>query len=428
MKIKFIELHICFSLNFKKHLNKLQEKFKMNISLKDYHYELPEEKIAKYPTEPRDASKLLVYKNGEMTHQRFYDLPSLLPEKSFLFFNNTKVVPARMFFQKEGGAVIEIFVLEPALPSKIVALAMQQTKKITCLCLIGNKKRMKGNDKLIREVVYEDKIISLTIAYHNADENLIDFEWDADGLRWIDILNIFGELPLPPYFNRKPEKGDDNKYQTVFAKEEGAVAAPTAGLHFSEKVLSDIEKLGIKKDFITLHVSAGTFQPIKVENAVEHSMHSEQVIFSLQNLENILFNIGHIIAVGTTSLRALESLYWFGVKLLLEKEEIFSVKKLYPYQLEKEKHPDKIRVLENLVLFMKEKNIVELIGETEIFIFPGYEFKICNGLITNYHLPETTLILLVAAFVGPDWRKIYESALENNYRFLSYGDSSLLLP
>ena len=400
----------------------------MNINLKDYYYELPEDKIAKYPAEPRDSSKLLIYDKGEITHDSFYNLPDLLTNDSFLFFNDTKVIPARLFFKKPTGSIIEIFLLEPFAPTHIVSLAMQENSNVVWKCLVGNKKRWKNNEKLFNEIDFNNQKILIEVEYEDFEKNLIRFNWNDKNLRWVDILQIFGEIPLPPYFKRKPTIEDGDKYQTVFAKQEGAVAAPTAGLHFTDTVLKNIEKKGILKDFITLHVSAGTFQPIKVENATEHIMHSEQIIFSLKNVENIFNHLDKIIAVGTTSLRALESLYWFGVKLLLENDEIFFVKKLYPYEIRKSDLPENKIVFQNLISYMKKNNISNLMGETEIFIFPGYDFKICKGLITNYHLPETTLILLVAAFIGENWKKVYDQALNNNYRFLSYGDSSLLLP
>ncbi len=400
----------------------------MNINLKDYYYELPEEKIAKHPVEPRDSSKLLIYDKGEITHNSFNNLSDFLTDGSFLFFNDTKVIPARLFFKKITGSVIEIFLLEPFAPTRIVSMAMQEQGNVVWKCLVGNKKRWKNNEKLFHEIDFNNQKIILEVEYDDFEKNLIRFNWTDKNLKWVDILQIFGEIPLPPYFKRKPNIEDEDKYQTVFAKQEGAVAAPTAGLHFTDAVLKNIEQKGILKDFITLHVSAGTFQPIKVENVTEHVMHSEQIIFSLKNVENIFNHLDKIIAVGTTSLRALESLYWFGVKLLLEKNELFFVKKLYPYEMKISDLPETKNVFQNLISFMKKNNISDLMGETEIFIFPGYDFKVCKGLITNYHLPETTLILLVAAFIGDHWKKVYGEALDNNYRFLSYGDSSLLLP
>ena len=397
------------------------------ISLKDYTYILPEDRIAIFPAQPRDSAKLLVCEHGRISHTHFANLPDFLPEGSFLFFNNTKVIPARLFFNKSTGAVIEIFLLEPEAPHRIVALAMQQTGSCTWQCLIGNKKRWKNGEKLVHELSYEDNTLTLRAELTDT-ENSVRFTWNPTHLPWVEVVQHFGELPLPPYFKRKPAEADKQKYQTVYAQQDGAVAAPTAGLHFTENVLADLRKKGIGTDFLTLHVSAGTFQPVKTENALDHTMHAEQLVFSLENVKNVLKNHKNMVAVGTTSLRALESLYWFGIKLLTEKSPVFFIEKLFPYQFETARLPETKAVLQAILDFMEQHELKELLGETEIFIVPGYNFKLCRGLLTNYHLPETTLMLLVAAFVGEDWRKVYEAALANDYRFLSYGDSSLLLP
>jgi S-adenosylmethionine:tRNA ribosyltransferase-isomerase len=397
------------------------------IKLSDYHYRLPDEKIARFPAEPRDSAKLLVYEAGEISHGQFSNLPDFLPESSFLFFNDTKVIPARLFFQKTTGAIIEIFLLEPRLPVNNVALAMQQTGNLVWHCLVGNKKRWKNGETLTCKLDFDNKPIILTATYADFEENLIHFSWENETLTWATVVQLFGEIPLPPYFKRKAGESDKQKYQTVYAKNDGAVAAPTAGLHFTEKVLADLEKKGIGKDFLTLHVSAGTFQPIKDGNISSHKMHAEQFIVSFENLKNIYNNLDNIVAVGTTSLRTLESLYW-AVPSSMNEKAVFKVEQLKPYQTPKNQLPDAKSMLEDWLAFMDKHKLLEITGETEIFIVPGYEFKICKGLITNYHLPETTLVLLIAAFVGQDWRKIYDQALKNNYRFLSYGDSSLLLP
>ncbi|MBC8109885.1 MAG: S-adenosylmethionine:tRNA ribosyltransferase-isomerase, partial [Verrucomicrobia bacterium] len=270
------------------------------INLKDYQYFLPNEKIAKFPAEPRDSAKLLVYKSGDISHAQFSELPALLPESSFLFFNNTKVIPARLFFQKTTGAIIEIFLLEPRLPVNNMALAMQQTGSVIWHGMVGNKKRWKNGEKLIQNRDFQGETIALTAEYADFEENLIRFSWEQENLNWVNIVQLFGEIPLPPYFKRKPSEADKQKYQTVYASNEGAVAAPTAGLHFTEKVFSDLEKKGIGKDFLTLHVSAGTFQPIKDGNVAAHQMHAEQFIVSFENLKNIYTNLDSIIAVGTT--------------------------------------------------------------------------------------------------------------------------------
>jgi S-adenosylmethionine:tRNA ribosyltransferase-isomerase len=397
------------------------------INLKDFDYHLPDYKIAKFPAEPRDSSKLLVYNKGTVSHSQFFNLPDFLPAGSFLFFNNTKVIPARLYFQKSTGATIEIFLLEPREPTNIITLAMQHTGSVVWQCMIGNKKKWKNGEKLKLSEIYGETAKELVAECIDENANLIRFSWNDDSMRWTDILQLLGEIPLPPYFKRKPSEADKEKYQTVYAEKDGAVAAPTAGLHFTEEVFKSLANQGIGKDFLTLHVSAGTFQPVKTENALDHNMHSEQVVFSKENLENLLKYEGKIIAVGTTSLRALESLYW-TLDAPVEGSGFFSIEKLKPYETPAEKQIPFAEIIRRWISYMEKHNLREIRGETEIMIVPGYEFKVCRGLITNYHLPETTLILLVAALVGEDWRKIYDVALQNDYRFLSYGDSSLLLP
>ena len=400
------------------------------ILLADYQYDLPDERIARYPVEPRDSSKLQIYQDGKITHEHFFNLPDYLPSDSFLVFNDTKVIPARVCLQKNTGAVIEIFLLHPEAPTRIINDAMQQTESCVWSCMIGNKKRWKSGEILTAE-------LRITNRYADADElriraewvdienNWVKFSWESDVefLTFANVIRTLGEIPLPPYLNRKAESRDKETYQTVYSKIEGAVAAPTAGLHFTENVFENLAKKGVNHAFVTLHVGAGTFQPVKVLNAVEHTMHAEQVVFTQELLEKLQNHLGKIIAVGTTSVRALESLYWYGVRLL-QGEKSFWIEKLSPYQTKE--FPSAADSLEAVLSFMKSQNLKELVGETEIMIFPGYEFKICKGLITNYHQPNSTLMLLIAAFVGPDWRKIYDEALANEYRFLSYGDSSLL--
>ena len=396
-----------------------------DVKLSDYHYQLPSTHIAQEPLPQRDMAKLLFYDKGTIKDFVFHQVPELLPKESFLVFNNTKVIPARLLLQKPTGAVIEVFLLEPKAPSQIVAVTMEARNSCIWTCLIGNKKRFK--EALILDLVIEAEETQLKVELIGEQE--VVFDWDNKNLSFAEILNHLGKIPLPPYIKRNTQKEDEERYQTVFAEKEGAVAAPTASLHFTEKVLEQIAYKGIKTDFLTLHVGAGTFQPVKEEDFTKHTMHSEQIIVSLKNIENLLNNLSkNIIAVGTTAMRTLESLYWFGAKILQQKptEIRIWVEKLLPYELKNP--PSAKEALEAIKNFMVENNIEEIRGETEIFIFPPYQFKICKGLITNFHLPETTLILLVAAFVGKDWRNIYEHALESNYRFLSYGDSSLLLP
>ncbi len=405
----------------------------MEVLLTDYQYDLPDARIARYPVEPRDASKLLIYQAGNITHQHFYNLADYLPEKSFLVFNDTKVIPARVFFQKPTGAMIEVFLLHPELPTRVINDAMQQTQSCVWSCMVGNKKRWKEKEVLSTELRMTNHELRIRAEWADMEKNWVKFTWDSgdESPTFAEVIRALGEIPLPPYLNRKTEARDVETYQTVYSKIEGAVAAPTAGLHFTENVFEKLASKGIKHTFVTLHVGAGTFQPVKVQNAVEHSMHTEQVVYSRTLIEELLDNVENIIAVGTTSMRSLESLYWYGAKLWANQEKTnrqpFFIEKLAPYQNEVTL-PTPEESLKAIIAFMKENSSEELVGETEIMIFPGYDFKLCKGLITNYHQPNSTLMLLVAAFVGPNWRNIYDAALANEYRFLSYGDSSLLLP
>jgi len=397
-----------------------------NIRLSEYTYDLPKDRIAKFPLQDRSQSKLLVYNNSEISHDHFKSIAQYLPEGATLFFNDTKVIPARLHFQKETGALIEVFLLEPKTPTNNVAEAMLVKNHCTWKCMVGNFKKWKDNQKLHIELVIDGQPVNLWASIAERHVMEIAFEWDSND-RFVDIVEAFGKVPLPPYIDREVEKEDHDRYQTVYSAHEGAVAAPTAGLHFTDEVIEQIKDAGSTLDYLTLHVSAGTFQPIKEENAIEHAMHSEQVVISIKNLDTLL-NSQKVIAVGTTSMRTLESLYWFGVKILLDKDTVFQIPKLYPYQHHTEALPTMKEAIKAVKDFMLQKGVTKLNGHTEIFIFPGYEFRVCDGLITNYHLPGSTLILLVAAFIGEDWRKVYQEAMDNDYRFLSYGDSSLLLP
>jgi S-adenosylmethionine:tRNA ribosyltransferase-isomerase len=396
------------------------------INYEDYLYELAEERIAKHPLEQRDASKLLVYKQGEIRHQTFRQIESVLPENAHLVFNNTKVIPARLYFQKKTGAIIEVFLLHPEAPSRVISQAMTQTSFGVWSVMIGNLRKWKDGDVLERELEVRGQKVVLKAKLQDRENKLIRFEWENPEVRFVDLIEAAGEVPLPPYMNRKPGEEDKPRYQTVYSQKEGAVAAPTAGLHFTNEVIESIKAKGITTDYLTLHVSAGTFQPIKEKNVIEHPMHSEQIEVSRQNIEKLLDPERKIFAVGTTSMRTMESLYWFGVKLLKGEEKIFKIDKLMPYAFKEEELPTRQQSMQAILDFMEEQQINELLGETEIFIFPGYTFRMCEGLVTNFHQPGSTLILLVAAFVGEDWRKIYQQALENDYRFLSYGDSSVL--
>ncbi|MCE6992837.1 S-adenosylmethionine:tRNA ribosyltransferase-isomerase [Dyadobacter sp. CY323] len=395
------------------------------IDLADYFYDLPDDRIAHYPLAERDSSKLLIYKNGTITHQHFSDLPSNLPSETLLVFNDTKVIPARAYFRKQTGAVIELLLLHPELPTRIINDAMLVRQQCVWECMIGNKKRWKLKDILNAEIQINGEPVALQAAYVDYDRNHVQLSWTGD-FTFLEIVKGLGQIPLPPYLNRDTEEQDSQTYQTVYAHHDGAVAAPTAGLHFTEKVFEKLEVRNIKRAFLTLHVGAGTFLPIKVTSVTEHRMHSEQIVFSRKSIGELIHSSGMIVPVGTTSLRSLESLYWFGVKLLRKETTDFQIEKLYPYPLLGTELPSAAQSLNAIADFMDDQKIDQLTGETEIFIFPGYKFQLCKALITNYHQPGSTLILLVAAFVGKDWRKIYSEAFEKEYRFLSYGDSSLI--
>ena len=395
------------------------------INLRDYEYTLPEDRIAKYPLEKRDDSKLLHYKAGNITHHRFYNLPDLLEEGMLLVYNDTKVIPARLIFQRETGAKIEIFLLAPVSPSTVIPEIMLAKHPVSWETMIGNAKKWKDGEILKGRVQHLGKEIILEAKLLDRDRKLVEFSWSPFDVAFVDIVESSGEVPLPPYLNRKAEEEDKSRYQTVYSKKEGAVAAPTAGLHFTEEVFSAMRKKGVKESEVTLHVSAGTFQPIKVDKVQEHPMHSEQIHLQRSVIEKCLEQEGKTVAVGTTSVRSLESLYWYGVKLIENKGEEFFVEKLFPYE-KREVLPTKKEALQAVLDLMDSTGQTEIMGSTEIFIFPGYQFQMIEGLITNFHQPGTTLVLLIAAMIGKDWEFVYQEALEKDYRFLSYGDSSLL--
>ncbi|MEZ4944540.1 MAG: S-adenosylmethionine:tRNA ribosyltransferase-isomerase [Cyclobacteriaceae bacterium] len=392
------------------------------IKSSDYVYHLPDDRIAIHPLEQRDHAKLMVYAQGKITHQHFYDLPALLPSDAALFFNDTKVIPARILFQKKTGAQIEVFLLQPLQGDLPVQLAMQSKHNTQWLCTIGNLKKWKEGTTLY--INRNDLTLSATLK--DAKSGEVDFSWSPSDWSFAEVINHFGNTPLPPYLHREANENDKNRYQTVYSELEGAVAAPTAGLHFTDRVLQQIQAKGIPTDFLTLHVSAGTFQPIKTENALDHDMHSEQIIVTRKNLESLLQKNRKIIAVGTTSMRTLESLYWYGVKLIQTGPQPFQIGQNDPYKHNLGILPPREAAIREVLQQMGSEEY--LVGHTSIFMVPGYRFKVCEGLITNFHQPGSTLMLLVAAFVGDHWKQLYDAALQNGYRFLSYGDSSLLLP
>lgn len=385
----------------------------MGINLKDYTYVLPETRIADHPATERGLSKLLVYKQGDISHHRFVNIIDQIDKEATLVFNDTKVIPARIVMHKQTGARIEIFLLEPISPSAAHEAVMISENTCSWKCMIGNAKKWKIGTTLSHQS------LEMSATRMSADE--VRFDWK--GITFSELLGEIGKIPLPPYIEREVDEVDKERYQTVYSKMNGAVAAPTAGLHFTEDILAQLPSRGILTEYVTLHVSAGTFQPIKSDDITEHPMHNEQVWVKRDTIQTLLSN-KQTIVVGTTSMRTLESLYWFGVKLQNGEKDFF-IGKDTPYSLEP---IDKIKALENILSFMDENNLSEIGGQTEIFIYPGYTFKMCDGLITNYHMPSSTLVLLVAAFIGKDWRRVYQAALDNDYRFLSYGDSSLLIP
>lgn len=398
------------------------------IDIEEYDYFLPDERIAKFPLTERDTSKLLIYNKGEITESRFRNLTDFLPEKTLLVRNNTRVIQARLLFFKETGARIEIFCLEPHQPSDYV-LSFQQTRQCEWHCMIGNLKKWKEGC-LYAEFVAGRHSVKLAAERMGGDRlsHIVRFFWNEPSLTFADILDAVGELPIPPYLNREAEESDKQAYQTVYAKIEGSVAAPTAGLHFTDTVLQDLEKRGVDIAEVTLHVGAGTFQPVKSHTIGGHQMHTEVISVSRETIEQLIENHGSIVAVGTTSVRTLESLYCLGKQLMTkEKGFQFQVQQWEPYDSDAV-FPEPREALRALIAYMDARGLQKLNAATRIIIAPGYRFRIVSGMITNFHQPKSTLLLLISAFVGQDWQKIYRYALDKGFRFLSYGDSSLLLP
>ncbi len=397
------------------------------IQLSDYTYELPQDRIAEKPLPERDQSKLLVCRHGNISHHTFKRLPEQLPESSILFFNDTKVIPARIFFERATGAVIEVFLLEPVYPSADIATAMSCKEESTWKCLVGNFKKWKDGEQLQLSVPSKDYgIVGVQARIHSRQDSQITLTWDAP-CTFSELVELIGKIPLPPYIKRDVDPEDKDRYQTIYNQTAGAVAAPTAGLHFTSEVMNELARRKIDTDFLTLHVSAGTFMPIKDDDISKHQMHGEQVYVTRNNILNIT-RASTLIAVGTTSMRTLESLYWYGVILRSGRSVDFHISQSTAYEYDESELPTRNEAMKAVLDHMDAEGRTSLSGRTEIFIYPGYRFRVCDGLITNFHLPGSTLILLVAAFIGEDWRKVYQEALENKYRFLSYGDSSLLIP
>ncbi len=415
-----------------------------HIHISDYNYPLPDERIAKFPMAQRDHSKLLVYRHGEVSEDHFYNLPDYLPEGALMVFNNTKVIQARLHFRKATGALIEIFLLEPAEPTDYEQM-FQTTGHCAWYCLIGNAKKWKDG-VLERHLGTGPGCLTSktqTTALSSGDALTIraergplhgtsyrvDFEWSG-GLSFAELIDRIGELPIPPYLNRETQESDKTTYQTVYSKIKGSVAAPTAGLHFTPEVLSALDAHGIDREELTLHVGAGTFKPVKSEEIEGHEMHTETISVRRETIQKLINHGGQAIAVGTTSVRTLESLYYMGLKTIANPditETGLHVSQWEPYNVQSSAL-DPLTSLTSLLNWMDRHHLTVLHSSTQIIIAPGYDYKIVKALVTNFHQPQSTLLLLVSAFVHGDWRKIYDYALTHDFRFLSYGDSSLLIP
>lgn len=401
-----------------------------HIHISDYNYLLPDERIAKFPLAERDHSKLLLYKHGEVGEDVFFNLANHLPEGALMVFNNTKVIQARLHFRKDTGALIEVFLLEPAFPADYEQM-FQTRGHCAWYCLVGNLKKWKEG-ALTRTITIKEVtvVIKAMRGEIHGTSYRIDFEWDNTSISFAEILEAMGELPIPPYLNRETQESDKTTYQTVYSKIKGSVAAPTAGLHFTERVLQSLDVHGIDREEVTLHVGAGTFKPVKSEEIVGHEMHTEYICVKRQTLVKLLKHECQAIAVGTTSVRTLESLYYMGMKVLRHpdiSEEDLHVHQWEPYESETSevKAEDSIQALLD---WLDRNGLASLHSSTQIIIAPGYEYKIVKMLVTNFHQPQSTLLLLVSAFVKGDWHKIYDYALAHDFRFLSYGDSSLIIP
>ena len=416
-----------------------------HIHISDYNYDLPDSRIAKFPVSPRDTSKLLVYRHGEISDDIFYNLPKYLPQKSLMVFNNTKVIQARMHFCKETGALIEVFLMEPAAPTDY-ELMFQTRGECSWLCMVGNLKKWKEGS-LVRTFDVAGSTINFKATMRRdiidttsgGTNYWVDFAWDNPQVSFAEILDAVGELPIPPYLNRETQDSDKTTYQTVYSKIKGSVAAPTAGLHFTDKVLAAIDAAGVRREELTLHVGAGTFKPVKSEEIDGHTMHTEYVCVRRDTLQTLLDYDCCAIAVGTTSVRTLESLYYMGVKLEANPdaaEEDLHVCQWEPYEKADGTPVDgnlidgitPQKAISNIIAWLDKNNLKTLHSSTQIIIAPGYEYKIVKVLVTNFHQPQSTLLLLVSAFLKGDWRNVYDYALSHDFRFLSYGDSSILIP
>jgi S-adenosylmethionine:tRNA ribosyltransferase-isomerase len=397
-----------------------------NIYIEDFNYELPDDRIAKFPLKERDKSKLLIWKDGRISESVFRDLAGFIPEGALLVFNNSRVIQARLIFHKASGARVEIFCLEPREPADY-AQVFAQTQSCTWLCMVGNAKKWKAG--LLECTVQGTRFTAEKTASHG-ETHLVRFKWDNPDLSFADMLEMLGELPIPPYLNRKTEESDKETYQTIYSKKKGSVAAPTAGLHFTETVFQSLKEKNIDCEELTLHVGAGTFKPVKSDTLGQHTMHTECFSVKKQTIKKLIEKKGRILAVGTTSVRTLESLYYIGKTLEMMPEadpETLAVDQWTPYSMNNDSSISVLRSLGNILDYMERKHLDVLTAHTQIMIAPHYAFKIVDGMITNFHQPKSTLLLLISAFSGNNWREIYDYALANDFRFLSYGDSSLLL-
>ena len=393
------------------------------INIRDFSYELPDERIAKYPLEKRDESKLLLYKHGDIKTSLFKNAPDYLSSDALLVYNNTKVIRARMIFFKSTGAKVEIFCLEPHHPVDY-AQSFQQTERVVWRCMVGNARKWK-EEALQMEL--DGVVLTANKIGRDGADFLIEFSWNNTAFTFSDVVERSGNIPIPPYLNRESEVSDLTTYQTVYAKYKGSVAAPTAGLHFTEEVLLSLHNKGVETDELTLHVGAGTFQPVKADSMEEHPMHTETIAVSYDTIKHLRAKSDCIIAVGTTSVRTLESIYWIGA--LLREGKIITPDRAHlsqwtPYDLDQDVTLE--QALDALLSWMRDNESFVINASTQIIIAPGYQFKVISGMFTNFHQPQSTLLLLVSALVGEDWRKIYDYALAHDFRFLSYGDSSLL--
>lgn len=397
------------------------------LRIEDYTYQLPEEKIAQFPKEERDSSKLLVYDNAVISEDVYKNIADYLPADSLVVFNQTKVVQVRLLFQKSTGASIEIFCLEPDSRYSDMQTAMTQKSEVYWKCLVGGANKWKKDTVLF----LQDEILGITLEAHLVERQdavfLIHLKWNNTSISFAEVLQSIGKVPLPPYMHREMQSEDKERYQTIYAREEGSVAAPTAGLHFTAHIFKEFEEKNIQQAFLTLHVGAGTFKQVKSETIGEHEMHAEWIEISSVFLEQLMSNVSNVIAVGTTSMRSLESLYWLGLKLYHQIPvdwEGNALSQWEPYELNAD--IDVETALQYLLKWMQDQQMDKLITRTQILIAPSYKSKIVNALVTNFHQPNSTLLLLVASLVGEDWKRIYDYALTHDFRFLSYGDGCLI--